>query len=216
MPVWSDLATAVAQLRTYLSDGPTDRPIKLKTLIGEADGANVEFLAFEERVVDGTLTVTVNFTPVAATLTDPIMGVITLAQAPPAGATVRGRYYFQYFRDSELQESLLNAMGQFGPVDDPTLVAMGLQQAVLSYAGYFAYTKQSIRWVQRMSQKFILEEDPINAELLARSNLFRQLAKDFMDNARIMRDDFYKRQSRQLAPAAAMFKPRIPTIGPRR
>lgn len=216
MPKWPDLATAVVHLRTYLSDGPTDRPVKQKLLIGDADGTNTDFEAMEERIVPGTVFVTVDFTPVSSTLTDPVLGLISITPPPGRGQVVRGRYYYQYFLDSELQEAIINSMGQFGPVDDPTQVDMGLQQAVLAYAGYFAYTKQSIRWVQRMSQKFLLEEDPINAEVNARSNLFKQLAKGFMDDARMMRDDFYKRQSRQLAPAAAMFKPRIPWIGPRR
>lgn len=215
MAVWPDIATAVGELRTYLNDGPQDRPVKQKKLVGEVDGTNTEFFIFEERVVVGSLSVTVNFTPVASTLSDPVLGVVTLPTPPDRGTTVRGRYYFQYFTDAELQESLLNACGQVLSVEDVTQIGIGLKQPVLAYAGYFAYTKQSIRWAQRMSQKFLLDEEPLQSENNNRSNLFKQMAKGFMDDARIMRDDFYKRQSRALAPAAAVTKLRIPWIGPR-
>lgn len=216
MPVWPDIATAAAELRTYLNDGPTDRPVKQKQLVGEVDGTNTEFFAFEERVVVGSLVVNVNFTPVASVLSDAVLGLVTLPVPPARGSVVRARYYYQYFLQSELQESLIHACGQILSTEDVTQIPLGLKEPALAYAAYFAYTKQAIRWAQRMSQKFLLEEDPIQQETMNRSNLFRQLAKGFMDEARIMRDDYYKRQSRQLAPAATVTKPFIPWIGTRR
>lgn len=216
MSVWPNLATATSELRTYLNDGPFDRPVKQKKLIGEVDGTNTEFFAFEERVVVGSMNASVEFTPVASVLSDPILGLVTITPAPQRGGTVRGRYYYQYFTDAELSESLSHACGQVISTEDVTQISIGLKEPVLAYAGYFAYTKQSIRWAQRMSQKFLLDEDPLNQENNNRSNLFKSLAKGFMDDARIMRDDFYKRQSRALAPAAGVTKLRIPWIGPRR
>jgi len=216
MPVWPDIATAVSELRTYLSDGPVDRPVKQKGLIGLVDGTNTEFFVFEERVVVGTLVVTVDFTPVAAVLSDAVLGLVTLPTPPQNGSKVRARYYYQYFLDAELRESLQHASGQVLSTEDVTQIGIGLKDPVLAYAGYFAYTKQAIRWAQRASEKFLLQEDPLQQETMNRTNVFRQLAKGFMDDSRIMRDDFYKRQSRQLAPAAGVTKLNIPWIGPRR
>lgn len=215
MPAWPDLATAIADLRTFLNDGPTDRPVKQKQLVGEVDGTNAEFFAWEERVVPGTLSVTVDFTPVAATLTDPVMGLVTLASPPPGGSTVRGRYYYQYFLDAELQTAITEAATQIEGSEDVTTIIPALKIVVLNFGGYFGYKKQAIRWAQRMSDKWILKEAPEEGDNFAKSNLFDKLARTFMDEARILRDDYYKRQSRQLAPAAAMMKPRIPRVGPR-
>jgi len=215
MGAWPDLATAISDLRTFLSDGPTDRPVKQKKLVGECDGTNTEFFAWEERVVPGSLVVNVDFTPVAATLTDPVMGLITLASPPAGGSTVRARYYYQYFLDAELQLALMDAATQIQGSDDVTTIESAMKIVVLNFGGYFGYKKQAIRWAQRMSDKWILKESPEEGDNLSKSNLFDKLARTFMDEARILRDDFYKRQSRQLAPAAAMMKPRIPRVGPR-
>jgi hypothetical protein len=216
MGVWPDLATAIADLRTFLNDGPTDRPVKQKQLVGERDGTNTEFFVWEERVVPGTLSVQVDYTPVASVLSDPIMGLVTITPPPAGGSTVRGRYYYQYFLDAELQVAIQEAATQIEGSDDVTTIIPALKIVVLNFGGYFGYKKQAIRWAQRMSDKWILKESPEESDNFQKSNLFDKLARTFMDEGRILRDDYYKRQSRQLAPAAAMMKPRIPRVGPRR
>ena len=220
MATWADLASAVADLRRFVNDGPTDRPIKTKQVIGLVNGVNQEFLTFEDRIVVGTLRVTVDFVPLApaaVSLVDPVLGMFTLATAPVGGSVVRASYYFQYFLDSELQEAIQLATEQLTDGgDDPTQLTPGLKTAALLYGAHFGFTKQSIRWVQRASSRFLLEEEPIQQEALQRSNLFDTLAKRFFDEARIVRDDYYKRQGRSLGPAFSVFKPRIPRVGPRR
>src|SRR6266446_949998 len=118
MGAWPDLATAVTELRVFLNDGPSDRPIKRKKLIGTVDGDNTQFFVLEERLVPpaqsplpGGVSIIISFDDLdqpnnTVVVTDPLMGEIDLTTAPNAGQVVRGRYYYQYFLDNELQEAL--------------------------------------------------------------------------------------------------------------
>lgn len=218
MGAWPDLATAIGELRTFLNDGPQDRPIKSKQLVGPVDGVNTTFETFDDRLVSGTLVVTFNYASVpggtVVTVLDAVLGLITIVPAPASGITVRARYYYQYFLDVDLREALLLGVEQVTESADITSIALGLKSTTLNYAGYFAFTKQSIRWAQRMSERFILEDAPLDGEPQMRPNLFRQLAGDFFRTANTMRDSFYKRDSRRHAPAFAVYKPNVPPIGP--
>jgi len=214
---WTDLAVAISDIRAFVNDGPFDKLVKQKALIGEVNGSNDIFMTFEDRLTT-VQKITVDFIDIgpAFTLIDAIQGFIQLTTPPAPSSVVRAAYYYQFFLDSELTEAVTMATGEILGTEDPTQVPIGLKQATMAMAGYFGFTKQSIRWATRMSMKFLLEEEPVKAETMNRSNLFGQIAKSYFDQARTMRDDYYKRQSRSLAPAFGMFKPRIPTIGPRR
>ena len=216
---WLSVAQATVDLRRFLSDGPLDRPVKSKQVVGVVDGANKVFFAFDDRLIPGTLRPTVDYTDVAIgsfAVTDAALGIFTLTTAPTSGQTVRARYYFQYFLDEELDEALELAAGEITESDDITTIASGFKQAALNFAGHFAYQKLAIKWAQRMSQRFLLEEEPLNAEILTRSNMFRDIARDLRSAGLDMRDDFYKRHGRRHAPSYGMIKPNIPPIGPRR
>jgi hypothetical protein len=67
-----------------------------------------------------------------------------------------------------------------------------------------------------MSEKFILEDSPVDGETGSRPNLFNQLAQSYLKNAITFRDSFYTRHSRSKAPAYRMFKASVPPIAPRR
>ncbi len=213
---WPNLATAVAETRVFLNDGPLDKPVKRKQLVGNANGANTLFQTWEERLVPGSMVVTVDFTQVASTEIDLVQGLIQLAVAPTPGQVVRGRYYYQFFFDSELEEFVQRGAAMINESEDVTLVAPGLKDACMSFAGFYAFRKQAIRWAHRMSDRFLLEEEPLVQEPIARPNHFEQMAQKFLDEGRVLRDDYYRRHSRSLAPAFAVFKPRIPPIAPRR
>src|SRR5262245_2091787 len=154
MPVWPDLGVAVAELRAFLNDGPVDRPVKSKQVVGQVDGSNTIFMTWEDRVLPGTLIPSINFVDVAAsgyTELDPLMGRFQLATAPQLGSTVRAHYYFQYFIDEDLAEAMRMACGEVLQTEDPTGIPIGLKQTTLSFGGYFAFQKQAIRWATRMS-----------------------------------------------------------------
>jgi hypothetical protein len=216
MGAWPDYAAAIADLRRFVSDGPQDRPVKLKQVVGVVDGVNTTFTLFDDRIVPGSLTVSVDYTTVGATLVDPVLGLVVTDTPPPVGSTVRAAYYFQYFLDDELQEALDLAVGEITESDQITSIAFGFKLAALNLAGAFAYQKQAMRWAQRMSARFLLEEEPIQAENLARSNMFRDIARDLLRQGRELRDSVYTRHGRRNAPAFAVYKPAIPPVGPRR
>ncbi len=217
MPNWITAAEARDELRAFLNDGPVDRPVKSKIVIGVVDGVNKIYYTFDDRVVSGTLVPTIDGVDQSAfTLDDPILGKFTFTTAPVAQSTVRARYYYQFFLDSELDEFLRMAAGQIRETDDITTVIPGLKNAALNFAGHFAFAKQAIRWAQRMSERFILEDAPVEGEPQARSNLFKSLSQMYYDTAVKMREDYYKRHGRREAPAFNVYKPRIPSIAPRR
>lgn len=216
MGVWPDYTTAIADLRRFVSDGPQDRPVKLKQIVGVVNGVNKTFLIFDDRILPGSLVVTVDDAVVSATLTDPVTGIFETDTPPPVGSTVRAAYYFQYFLDEELKQALELAIGEVTESESITSISPGFKLAALSFAGSFAYQKQAMRWAQRMSSRFLLEEEPVQAETLTRSNMFRDIARDLLRQGRELRDNFYQRHGRRNAPSFAVYKPRIPSVGPRR
>lgn len=221
MGAWATSDAARDELRAFLNDGPSDRPVKGKKLVGTANGQNKIFFAFDDRIVLSTPSTVfvslsgIDLAPGGFSLDDAIMGQFTLAVAPPVGAEVRGRYYVQFFLDSELDEFLRLGAGQIVESRDITMINDGLAAAALNFAGYFGFAKQSIRWAQRMSEKYLLEDAPIDDGASQRPNLFRQIANDYLKNAKDARDSFYQRDGRRNAPAWRMFKPVIPNVGPR-
>ena len=47
---WQTQAAARADLRKFLNDGPLDRPVKNKQVIGVVDGSNKEFMTWDDRI----------------------------------------------------------------------------------------------------------------------------------------------------------------------
>ncbi len=215
---WVDVPTARADLRRFLNDGPQDRPVKSKQLFGTVDGVNKQFIAWEDRLVPGSVVVSVNLTDLAPggwTETDPVMGIITLTAAPAAQQIVRARYFFQYFLDSELDEAMQMAAVECVDTDDATQIPLTLKYAALNFGGHFGFQKQAIRWAQRMSQRFLLEEEPTHEDLQARPNHFLTLAKEYYKQGVQIRDGAYMRKGRRNVPSVRVFKPRLRPIAPR-
>ena len=79
-----------------------------------------------------------------------------------------------------------------------------------------AFQKQAIRWAQRMSGRFLLEEEPVTQETEQRANHFLQIAREYWKQGVQSRDSFYMRHGRRNAPAAGMWKPHVPPLAPRR
>lgn len=220
MGVWASAAEARDALRAFINDGPTDRPVKLKQVVGSVDGTNVTFFAWDDRIIPGTLVLSLDGIDqpggFIANTTDYIMGVIVTTTPPPADQALRARYYFQYFIDSELDEALQMAANQITETDDITSIVPGLKVAALNFGAHFGFQKQAIRWAQRMSSKFLLQEEPIDTEVEKRSNLFLQLAREYYKQGVQMRDSYYTRHGRRHAPAMGVYKPSTPYWGPRR
>lgn len=215
MASWPSIAAAVADLRVFLNDGPQDRLVKQKLVVGAIDGVNTQFFTFEDRIIGSTLVVTVSFVPVPVTVNDEVTGEFRTDTPPDRDSTVRAQYFYRYFLDAELEVALESTAEQLLDVDDITKTPGGMKLATLHYAGAFAYQKQAMRWMERLSHKFLLEEEPLQNEALARSNMFKDMANNLLKNGEHFRDDFYKTQGRQLRPAFRVYRPRIGMIGPR-
>lgn len=217
MGAWTTAASAVADLRRFLNDGPADRPIKDKALVGRVDGLNRRFQTYEDRIVDGTFQALVNQESVTSAAVDLVMGLFDLTVAPAEGTQVRARYYYQLFTDDDLVEALQLASGEIVENDNVTLVETGLKSAALNIAKGHAFGKQAIRWADLMSQRFLLEDAPLDSQPQGRPNLFQQISRDATRLGLELRTSFYTSHSRRNVPAFAVTKPfiRFP-VGPRR
>jgi hypothetical protein len=185
--------TALADLRIKLSDGPTDRLRAFKKVLGIADGINTRFKTFEfRRYTDFTTailpeaiyidSVPLNITGVATDATG--SGFFTLVSAPAQNATVEATYYLRWFLDTELDEFLRIANNWLGMADDYTNLNSGLRPSALDYAAAEAYTKMAMRWVEAMSETYLLQDAPRDAAS-QEVNYYKGMADLFRKNAKV-------------------------------
>lgn len=223
MALWPDAAAAVAELRQFLSDGPSDRHVKDKKVLLPVDGTNVTFQTLEDRLVTPAagspipapgVIVRVDYQPVTVSSVDYLGGLVTLATAPPGSADVKAEYYYQFFLDIELTNALELASSMIIGGPNYLLIADTFKMATLYLAASVGYQKQAARWVERITNKYMLQEQPLDAETMGRSNLFQSLANNYYKQGISARDDFYTRQGRRNAPAWRQTHPRIPPVGP--
>jgi hypothetical protein len=219
MPAWGSTTEARDALRAFVSDGAQDRPVKGKLVIGPADGVNIVFYTWEERIV-GSIVFSLNGVEQAPGIVasqDLVMGRFVLATAPTANTEIRARYYWQLFLDDDLDEALRQAAGEIHETDEITSVEPGLKFTSLHYAAAFAFTKQYTRWmIQRSSEKFLLVERPVEDGARGMADAFKDAADRYYKMAGELRLAYYERHGRRAAPAFTVYKPRIPAIGPQR
>lgn len=219
MGAWPAVVQYVADLRRFLNDGPLDKSVKDKKVLGDADGTNAAFFTAEDRLVEETLHVTMNSAEVLDNeiiVDDLILGRFRFVTPPPQGRDIRARYFYQDFLDLELIEASEMAANEIAESDDITVVPLGLKFVALKYGAHFAYLKLALSYARRMSDRFMLQERPIADDVAGRSNMFSQLAKDMYESAIKARDDFYTGHGRRNVAAFRVFRPVIPWIGPRR
>lgn len=203
---WS---TSVADLRSWLNDGPTDKLASRKRCLGRIEGANKIFKTFEFRRVTNLTTADSPFgvyvgptqmgTLVTVDADNVAMGEFILNVAPDGPNTVvEATYYYQYFLDSELAQFLKNAAQWLGGTDALT-IAPGLQPAALAYASFIGMKKLAQKSTDYISQTYLLQDQPGSKNTDLISN-FIKLADEYFKDATKMRDDFYTRQGQSLAP----------------
>ncbi len=208
---WSSTALAITSLRTLVKDNPTDKLCSTKAVLGTVDGTNQIFKTFEYRrltdftdSLDFPLGVYYNGNQLAATgvaQDDPDSGTFQLQLSPPPSNrdSIRATYYYHWFTDDELAEFLTNASNWLGL--GPTYINLpdGLIAAALRFAAQEAYLAAAMKYTTRMSEVYKLEDAP-SEEILKALDAFRGMADDFMESAKDLRDDYYKRQGQSLAP----------------
>ncbi len=205
MSTWT---TALTDLRTLLSDGDADRYAYRKKCFGEVNGTNLSFKTMEfRRVSNFTTAVTplgvyvdgVRLPAASATSDDVATGEFVLAHAPTNGQSVEATYYYRWFVDTELTTFLTAASEWLGGGTDYTLIQEGLRPAAKYYAAQEAMHKMAARWVERMSEQYLVEDapDPRNQGV---ADSYRRLADDYKKKSLELRDQFYTRQGQPLQP----------------
>jgi hypothetical protein len=193
--------SGVTELRTLLSDGPTDRYNFRKQCFGEINGTNTRFKTFDfRRVTDFTVTQGVYVDGVLQTLPavaqdSPETGEFILTSAPADGSLVEASYYIQWFLDAELQTFLTDSARWLLGADDFTLITGGLIPAALKYAASEAYLKQAQRWKVYLSSGYKVEDAPKEGAS-GQVQDFMQLAETYREQALKLRDEYYGRQGR--------------------
>lgn len=221
MGAWLTVSDYVADLRRYLSDSPVDKPVKGKKVLGDTDGVKTEFMTFDDRLVPDSLTVLIRgqeVPPEDVTVTDLLQGRFVLATAPSPGAEVQARYYYQDFLDVELEEAAELAADAIVPgTDDITFVQPGFKLPALAFGAHFAYAKLAGAYARRRSDRFLLEEAPVdNAAIGAAVNLFRDLSRDALNQSLRLRDDAIQGAGRRNVPSFRVVYRKIPQVGPYR
>lgn len=202
----------------FLGDNDDDKVVKRKNVVGQINGVNKRFWTFDDRLV-AKPAVYVDEAPIAAadvTLEDAVLGQFLLASAPATGATLQAQYRYHYFLDAELQAAVQVATGEFVETDNVTQVDPGLKLAVLNIAGSHACTRQSVRWMERASDRFMADEKPTREEALARSATFKDMARTMLSAGRQLRLDFFQNHGRRVRPAFTTVYQVLPPLGPRR
>lgn len=221
MAAWATVSDYVADLRRYLNDSPVDKPVKGKKVLGDADGVKAEFMTFDDRLVADSLTVLVRGQEIPVeevTVLDLLQGRFLLTNAPPAGAEVQARYYYQDFLDVELEQAAELAADAIVPgTDDITFVERGFKLPALAYGAHFAWAKLAGAYARRRSDRFLLEEAPVdNASIGASVNLFRDLSRDALNQSIRLRDDAIQGSGRRATPSFRVVYRKIPQVGPYR
>jgi hypothetical protein len=223
---WLDIPTATLALRTLVNDGPTDKRAINKKVLGIQDGVNTIFTTFEFRRVGSFQTpafpmgIYVNGASVPGNKViqdDPASGVFQLNASvlPGNREPMTASYYYQWFVDAELQQFLADASNWLGQGGNYITLDPGLNEAAIRFAAQKAYEKAAMKYSTRMSEVFQLEDAP-SEDILKAITAFQAMAKDFMDSAGKMRDDFYTRQGQSLAPNYGFALGRVRDPVPRR
>jgi hypothetical protein len=218
-------ANAISDLRTVLSDGPTDKLRAFKSIFGRQDGINTVFKTFEfRRVTDfaasgiaapfGIYIDGVRLAASGIASDDPQTGYFTLSAAPTDANRVEATYYLQWFTDAELDSFMIRSANWLGLGDDYTEIVSGLKASALKFALYEAYTKLALRFAENIVETYRLQDAP-DEKRMEIVKAYQDAASKSLDDATALRDDFYKRKGKSYAPLYGTVSGNIrnPTIG---
>ncbi len=207
---WLTTSAAWTSLRSILKDNPKDKICSTKAVLGEVNGQNLIFKTFEyRRLTDFTdnglafpegLYLNGNrLSSTAVTADDTDSGAFQMVSALDDRDSLRATYYYHWFTDSELDSFLINASNWLGLGPTYINVPDGLTASLLRFAAQEAYLAAAAKYSVRMSEVYKLEDAP-SEEILKALEAFREMAKEFMESAKDLRDDYYERQGQPLAP----------------
>lgn len=213
---------AVADLRSVLSDGPTDKLRYRKKVIGDQDGTNTIFKTFEMRRVSNFTTpptapvgVYVNNAVATVTNDDLASGEFELASAPTDGDTLVATYYVQWFIDDELELFLRLGSSWAGFGDAYLETPVDFQRAVVEYAAFQAYQKLVSKFSENLAETYQLYDAP-DEKRFNPVDVYMKIAKQKLDIATKLRDDVYERKGQAKAPRSATLAGRVRDVPPNR
>lgn len=211
--------TAIADLRQMLSDGPTDKIVFRKPILGIPNGVNLVFKTFDRRRVTNLTAPTgiegffVNDVAKTVSSDDPDSGQFVASVAPVEGDRVTASYYFQWFDDIQLGVYLKNASFFFGFGNDYTQIGEFFQPAALQYAMADAYKELSVRFARMLSEGFRMEDLP-NEALEKSQKSYQGLSEAARKEALMLRKYVYTRQDQNEAPLFATQSGNARTVEP--
>jgi len=216
--------TALADLRTQLSDGPTDKLRYWKRVFGDLNGVNTRFKTFEFRritnftsgSIDPTLGVYLNrvrLSSAAISSDVPSVGVFDLAVAPADGDVLEASYYIQWFTDAELQ-SFVDAAALWLDAGTVSQIVDGLKSSALRYALYQAYAKLALRWSEALADTYRLQDNP-DKDKFKFVDEYQKQSQQYYKEAKDSRDDFYTRRGRAKQPLFGSVVGRVKDQTPR-
>lgn len=212
--------TSNSDLRTLLSDGPTDKLRYRKKFVDQVDGVNTTFKTLEMRRLtnfvtntDPTFGVFVNGVGVPVVSDVPDVGQTVLVTAPVNGAYVEATYYIQWFLDTELTLFLTQAAQWLGFLT-PDQIPPGLQPSATYYGAQEAYHKLALRWAETLSETFRLEDAPSDRTKTPVDN-YRMMASDAKKKSVELRDQFYSGKGQEKKPLTASLLGGVGRIVPR-
>jgi hypothetical protein len=217
--------TPSLDLRTLLSDGPTDKVRYRKKVFGELNGTNKSFRTLEFRRLTNFTTAVAplgvwlngSLLAAASVSVDYIeSGDFNLVTAPVDGDRLEASYYIQWFTDTEISQFLRLGTNWLGLNDDYTGLLEGLRPAVLKYAASEAYQKLALRWAESIQETFLLNDATNDKTRFAIVDQYRKSAEVFRKDAEAVRDDFYSRSGQQKQPLFASIAGAATDVQPKR
>jgi hypothetical protein len=219
--------TANADVRTFLSDGPTDKLRYRKKVMGQVDGSNTTFKTFEARRITalvgaaaplGVYVAAPSGSPALAAVTseDLESGEFYLTAAPAAGSSVHATYYIQWFDDTEIVQFLVSASEWITGIDDYTSIPNNQWPSAKTYAGAVAFQKLSLKFASNLAETYQLYDAP-DEKRFDPIKTYAQKSTDLFKLAFELRDDTYKnRQGQALAPLFGTIRGRVKDVAPNR
>lgn len=214
---------AITELRQLLGDTDKDKRSSRKKLIGNVDGDNKKFRAYDKRIVEDTLEIFVNGTIVPFSLDSANSSEIILNSAPEPNSKIEASYYWQWWNDDELKTFLKMGAESLGVVDETNLkiwetVPDGLRGSLLYYAASHSVRRQIMFMINRRhSGEFLLEQDKGGdegfAELIKALEMTYEM---FAKTGKSERDDFIQKRGQQKNPAFKLKAGSSGQYGPRK
>ncbi len=156
MAAW-DQSSAIANLRSLLGDGPSDKFEFKADVFPTPDGVTKKFFVGQTRVVPDTLSVyvdgnaAVSGAPSGVVDIDFEKGTFDLGTAPSGSVQVQASFNYQWFTDEELASFLLASANllNFESIDADGL-PIGVRGAALDFAAYYAYMRKAAEFADSL------------------------------------------------------------------